>query len=100
MTSKTRAQVLPDVPVIADKVPGFELTAWHGIAMSSATPKPIVDRLNATLIKIFAEPEFRTRWQEIGSAVVAGSPESFNKLIRDETTKMADLVKRSGAQPD
>jgi tripartite-type tricarboxylate transporter receptor subunit TctC len=100
VTSKTRAAVLPDLPVIADKVPGFELTAWHGIAMSSATPKPIVDRLNATLLKIFAEAEFKTRWLELGSAVVAASPESFAKLIKDETGKMADLVKRSGAQPD
>jgi tripartite-type tricarboxylate transporter receptor subunit TctC len=100
MTSKTRAQVLPDVPLIADKVPSFEFNAWHGIAVSSATPKSIVDRLNATFLKIFAEPEFRARWQEIGSAVVAGTSESFNQLIRDETKKMADLVKRSGAQPD
>jgi tripartite-type tricarboxylate transporter receptor subunit TctC len=100
VTSKTRAQVLPDLPVIGDTVKGFELTAWHGIAMSSATPKAVVDKLNAALIKIFSEPEFRTRWQEIGSAVIAGTPESFGQLIRDETQKMAVLVKRSGAQPD
>ncbi len=100
VTSKTRAQVLPDLPPIADKVPGFELTAWHGIAMSSTTPKPIVDRLNAALVKIFAEADFKARWLELGSAVVAGSPESFAKLIQTETGKMADLVKRSGAQPD
>ncbi len=100
VTSKTRAQVLPDLPPIAEKVPGFELTAWHGIAMSSATPKPIVDRLNATLLKIFAEADFKARWLELGSAVVAGSSESFSQLIRSETGKMADLVKRSGAQPD
>ncbi len=100
VTSKTRAQVLPDLPVIGDTVKGFELTAWHGIAMSSATPKAVVDKLNAALVKIFSEPEFRTRWQEIGSAVIAGSPESFGQLIRDETQKMSLLVKRSGAQPD
>jgi tripartite-type tricarboxylate transporter receptor subunit TctC len=100
VTSKTRAQVLPDLPVIGDTVKGFELTAWHGIAMSSATPKPVVDKLNAALIKIFAEPEFRTRWQEIGSAVIADTPESFGQLIREETQKMAVLIKRSGAQPD
>jgi tripartite-type tricarboxylate transporter receptor subunit TctC len=100
VTSKTRAQVLPDLPVIGDTVKGFELTAWHGIAMSSATPKAVVDKLNAALVKIFAEPEFRTRWQEIGSAVIAGTPESFGQLIREETQKMAVLVKRSGAQPD
>jgi tripartite-type tricarboxylate transporter receptor subunit TctC len=100
VTSKARAQVLPDLPVIGDTVPGFELTAWHGIAMSSATPKAVIDKLNGALIKIFSEPEFKTRWQEIGSAVVAGSPESFGQLIRDETQKMSVLVKRSGAQPD
>jgi tripartite-type tricarboxylate transporter receptor subunit TctC len=100
VTSKTRALVLPDLPVIGDTVAGFELTAWHGIAVSSATPKAIIDKLNVALVKVFAEPEFKARWQEIGSAVVAGSPESFGQLIRDETQKMSVLVKRSGAQPD
>ncbi len=100
VTSLTRANVLPDVPTIADTVPKFEFTAWHGIAVAANTPRPIVDRLNAEINKAFADPEVKARWAEIGSANVAGKSEAFAELVRSESARMAEVVKRSGAQPD
>lgn len=100
VTTATRANVLPDVPTIAETVPKYEITAWHGIAVAANTPKPIVEKLNAALVKAFSEPDVKTRWAEIGSANVAGTSEAFAQLIRTESLRMADVVKRSGAQPD
>jgi tripartite-type tricarboxylate transporter receptor subunit TctC len=100
VTTATRASVLPDVPTIAETVPKYEITAWHGIAMAANTPKPIVEKLNAAIMKTFNEPEVKTRWAEIGSANVAGKSEAFAQLIREESVRMAGVVKRSGAQPD
>jgi tripartite-type tricarboxylate transporter receptor subunit TctC len=100
VTSLARANVLPDVPTIADTVPKFEFTAWHGIAVAANTPRPIVERLNAEILKAFNDPEVKTRWAEIGSANVAGKPEAFAALIKSESARMAEVVKRSGAQPD
>lgn len=100
VTTATRASVLPDVPTIAETVPKYEITAWHGIAVAANTPKPIVEKLNAAIVKTFNEPEVKTRWAEIGSANVAGKSEAFAQLIRDESVRMAGVVKRSGAQPD
>jgi tripartite-type tricarboxylate transporter receptor subunit TctC len=100
VTTLTRASVLPDVPTIADVVPKFEFTAWHGIAVAANTPRPIVERLNAEILKALNDPEVKTRWAEIGSANVAGKPEVFASLIRSESARMAEVVKRSGAQPD
>jgi tripartite-type tricarboxylate transporter receptor subunit TctC len=100
VTTAARAAVLPDVPTIAETVPKYEITAWHGIAVAANTPKPIVEKLNAAIVKAFNEPEVKTRWAEIGSANVAGKSEAFAQLIRDESVRMAGVVKRSGAQPD
>jgi tripartite-type tricarboxylate transporter receptor subunit TctC len=100
VTTAARAAVLPDVPTIAETVPKYEITAWHGIAVAANTPKPIVEKLNAAIVKAFSEPEVKTRWAEIGSANVAGKSEAFAQLIRDESVRMAGVVKRSGAQPD
>ena len=100
VTSATRAPALPDVPSIGDTVKGYEMTAWHGIAVAGNTPDAIVQRLNAELVKIFREPEVRQRWADIGAAVVAGSSAQFGALIKSESTRLAQVVKRSGATPD
>lgn len=100
VTSLNRASVLPDVPPIAELVPKFEYSAWHGIAVAANTPRAIIDKLNAALINTFKDPEVKTRWADIGSANVAGSPDAFAQLIRSESARMAEVVKRSGAQPD
>jgi tripartite-type tricarboxylate transporter receptor subunit TctC len=100
VTSLARAGVLPDVPTVADTVPKFEFSAWHGIAVAANTPRAIVERLNQEISRAFTDPGVKARWAEIGSAQVAGTPEAFADLVRSESSRMADVVRRSGAQPD
>ena len=101
VTTKTRSPQLPDVPSISELgYPDFEYYAWHGISTTAGTPKPIVTRLNTEIQAIFAEPAFKEKWLEIGSEVVAGTPEQFEALIKTEAGKMQTLIKGLNIQLD
>ena len=98
VTSATRSPALPNVPTLAEAgLPGVELTAWHGIAVRTGTPRPIVDKLNATLNAIFADPAFKKKWEALGTPVVGGTPEQFGALIRTESVRLGRVVRESGA---
>ena len=101
VTSSKRTPQLPNVPTMAEAgVPGYEFGAWHGIAVRAGTPPAIIDKLNATLNAIFKETEFRTKWEAIGTPVVAGSAAAFGELIRRDTVRLGQVVKASGATVD
>lgn len=101
VTSAARSPALPKVPTFAEAgLPGFELTAWHGIAVRAGTPKPIVERLNATFLAIFKDPVFRKKWEALGTPVVASTPEAFGALIRTESVRLGRVVRESGASVD
>ncbi len=101
VTSSKRSAQLPDVPTMAEAgLPGYEMTGWHGIAVRAGTPAAVIDKLNTTLNAIFAQPEFRKKWEAIGTPVVAGSAAAFGELIRKESARLGKLVKDSGATVD
>lgn len=101
VTSGKRSPQLPTVPTMAEAgVAGYEFTAWHGIAMRAGTPPAIVDKLNGTLNAIFKEPEFRKKWEAIGTPVVAGTAAQFGDLIKKDTVRLGKVVKASGATVD
>ena len=101
VTTKNRAAMLPDVPSISELgYPDFEYYAWHGISTTAGTPQPVIDKLNAELRAVFADPEFQARWEEIGSEIVAGSPADFDRFIRNEVQKMEPLIKSLNIQLD
>ena len=101
VTSAQRSPALPNVPTMAEAgLPGFETTAWHGIAVRAGTPEPIIAKLNATLNAIFKEPAFRKKWEDLGTPVVAGTAEQFGQLIRTETVRLGRVVRESGATVD
>lgn len=101
VTSAKRSPQLPQVPTMAEAgVTGYEFTAWHGIAMRAGTPPAIVDKLNGTLNTIFKEPEFRKKWEAIGTPVVAGTAAQFGELIKRDTVRLGKVVKDSGATVD
>ncbi|MFM8865162.1 MAG: Bug family tripartite tricarboxylate transporter substrate binding protein [Limnohabitans sp.] len=101
VTSAKRVPQLPNVPTMAEAgVTGYEFGAWHGIAVRASTPAAIIDKLNSTLNAIFKEPEFRTKWEAIGTPVVAGSAAAFGELIRRDTVRLGKVVKDSGATVD
>ena len=101
VTTKERSALLPDVPSIAEMgYPDFEYYAWHGISTTAGTPKPVITRLNTELRSIFRDPAFKEKWLEIGSEVVAGTPEQFDSVIKAEARKMGALIKALDIQLD
>ena len=100
VTTATRSAALPDVPPLADSVPGYEASAATGIGAPKDTPAEIIDTLNAAINAAFADAAMRTRLAETGGVVLAGSPAEFGKLLVEETEKWAKVVKFSGAKPN
>jgi tripartite-type tricarboxylate transporter receptor subunit TctC len=100
VTTTTRSPALPDVPPMADAVPGYEASAVTGIGAPRSTPAEIIATLNASINAAFADPAMRERLADTGGSTLAGSPAEFGKLLAEETEKWAKVVKFSGAKPD
>ncbi len=93
-----RSAVMPDLPTIAETLPGFEVTTWNGLMAPAATPKEIVARLNAEVVKLLKAPATMKRMTELGLDTIASTPEQFADHLRRETDKWAKVVKASGAR--
>ena len=100
VTSATRSDVLPDVPTIADTVPGYELSAWFGVGAPRDTPAEIIQRLNREITVGLADPKIKARFADLGAAPMPMSVAEFRKFVVDETEKWAKVVKFSGAKVD
>jgi tripartite-type tricarboxylate transporter receptor subunit TctC len=101
VTSAKRVPAYPELPTVAEAgVPGFEVTGWGGLIVPAGTPKSIVVRLNAELNEALALPHLTERLTSLGSEVAGGTPEQFAELIRKETIKWGDVVKRAGIKID
>jgi tripartite-type tricarboxylate transporter receptor subunit TctC len=100
VTTATRSEVLPDLPTVADFVPGYEASAWYGVGVPKGTPDDIIDKLNKEINATLAEPKAKARLADLGASLLAGSPADFGKLVADETEKWGKVVKFSGAKPD
>jgi tripartite-type tricarboxylate transporter receptor subunit TctC len=102
VTGPKRHPLLPDVPTLLEAMPnGFDLEAWFGIWAPAGTPADIVKKLNAEIVAVLADPEFRAKLAADGSeVVVAGTPDEFSGYVTSETAKWARVVKESGARID
>ena len=96
VTTATRAAALPNVPTVADTVPGYEASAFFGMAVPKGTPRPIIDKLNRTINQALADPALQARLAELGGTNIAGTPEDFGKIVVDETNKWTKVVKATG----
>jgi len=98
-TGLKRSELTPDVPTAAEAgVPGYEATIWLGVMAPAGTPKPIVDRLNAEITKVVSRDDVKAAWLKQGAVPMVMSPAEFEKYLRADVDKWAEVVKVSGAK--
>ncbi|MGZ5153077.1 MAG: tripartite tricarboxylate transporter substrate-binding protein, partial [Burkholderiales bacterium] len=100
VTSLHRSASLPDVPAVAETVPGFEATSWWGIVAPRATPVAIVDALNREIVKGLNTADMKTFMSGLGAEPHGNTPQEFAAFIRSELTKWSKVVKESGARAE
>lgn len=98
VTVAKRTDVLPDVPPIADTLPGFEASAWNGIGAPTGTPAAIVDKLSTSIVAGLADPQIKARMKDLGGDTEPMPATQFKSFVADETAKWAKVVKFSGAK--
>ena len=100
VTTGTRSESLPDIPVVADVLPGFEASAWVAVGAPRNTPAEIVDKLNTEINAALADPKIKARAAELGATVSPGSSAHFSNVIAEESEKWAKVVKFAGLKPE
>ena len=98
ITTKKRSPVLPDVPTIAESLPGYEVALWNAILAPAKTPADIVNKLNEAIVKVLNQADVKARFAEQGSEPVGSSPAEFKQFIAAEVGKWKELVRISGAK--
>ena len=100
VTTATRSEELPDVPTVAEFVPGYEASGWFGIGAPKNTPVEIIQTLNRAINAGLSDPKMKARLADLGGTVLPGSPTDFGKLIADETEKWAKVIKSAGIKAE
>ncbi len=101
VTTAKRSPALPDVPTLDESgLKGFDLGTWFGILVPANTPRDVVTRLNAEVVKIVNAPDFKKKMEDIGAEPIGNTPEQMAKQIKDDTERFAKLVKTAGVSID
>jgi tripartite-type tricarboxylate transporter receptor subunit TctC len=100
VTIERRLDALPDIPAVAEFVPGYEASGWFGVGAPSNTPVEIIDKLNKEIDAGVADPKMKARLADLGGIALTGSPRDFGKLIVEETEKWGKVVKFAGVKAD
>src|SRR5512140_2466037 len=100
VTGTERSAILPDLPTVADFLPGYEASAWYGLGAPKHTPGEIIDKINKAMNAVLAEPAAKARFAELGAFLLPGTAADFGKLLADETEKWGKVVKFAGAKVD
>ena len=100
VTTTQRLDALPELPTIAEFVPGYEASAWYGVGAPRDTPKPIVEMLNREMNAVLADASLKAKFDNLGCVPIGGSSAAFGKLIVEETEKWGKVVKFAGVQPN
>ena len=100
VTSAAIEPSFPNLPTVAETVPGYEATAWFGLSMPKGTPREAIDKINAAINQLLADPKMLKRLADLGGVPIPGTPEDFGRTIANETQKWEKVVKASGATVD
>jgi tripartite-type tricarboxylate transporter receptor subunit TctC len=100
VTSATRQAALPDIPTVADFLPGYEASGWFGLFAPRNTPAEIIDTLNNEINAALADPKLKARLADLGGTVVLGSPADFGKLIADDTKKWGKVIRAANIKAE
>ena len=100
VTTEKRSEALPDVPTVAETVPGYEASAWFGMGAPKGTPPEVIAVLNKTINEALDDPNIKARLAEMGGMPMGGTPADFGKIIVDETEKWRKVVEFAGASVD
>jgi tripartite-type tricarboxylate transporter receptor subunit TctC len=100
VTSISRFDALPDLPIVADFVPGFEAGFWAGVCAPKDTPAEIISKLNKEINAALADPALKARLADLASTVFPTSPAEFGKFIVDETEKWGKVVRDANIKPE
>ncbi len=99
VTAATRSELMPELPAMAEFLPGFDVTIWYGFASPARTPQPVVDRYAALIGEFFNRPTTRARMAEIGLSTAVQSPQEFQDFIRSEIVKWTAAAREAGIEP-
>ena len=101
VTATKRSPLLPDVPTVAESgVPGYDASGWFGVCAPAGTPRAIVDRLNASVVKGVAAADSRERLGALGGEVAAGTPADFGAHVRAEAAKWGKVIRTLNLKPE
>ena len=96
VTTARRSEVLPNIPTVAETVPGYEASDWYGIVVPMKTPANIVDKLNKDINMAIADPKVAARLADLGGIAMSTTPGDFGKLIAEETEKWGKVIRAAG----
>jgi len=96
VTASERSPITPDLPPCAESVPGLVAVNWWGVFMPAGTPKPIIDKFHADMVKVMQDPDVKKRFADLGVEAVSSTPEQFAAFVRSEMAKYAKLIKEAG----
>jgi tripartite-type tricarboxylate transporter receptor subunit TctC len=100
VTTASRSDNLPEVPAVAEFIPGYEASYWAGFGAPRNTPAEIIDTLNKEINAALADPNMRARLADLGGTPLPGSPAEFGKLIAEETEKWAKVIRSANIKPE
>jgi tripartite-type tricarboxylate transporter receptor subunit TctC len=100
VTTAMRSEALPDIPTVAEFVPGYEASVWYGIGAPAKTPSEIVDKLNKEVNAALADPKMKALFADLGGTAIAGSPTDFGTLIIDETEKWSKVIRAANIKAE
>lgn len=100
VTGLQRSSAAPEIPTVAETLPGFDASGWFALYVPYGTPRPIVDKINQAVNRILQMPEVKQAYNQLGAEVVGGSPEKLRDQVRQELAKWSKLIKETGMKAE